>query len=32
VPDRFSFLFQVALKIGPPAAENVNFVHIKVIS
>ena len=27
VPDGFAFLFQVALKIGAPAAENVNFVH-----
>jgi hypothetical protein len=27
VPDRFTFLLQIALKIRAPAAENVNFVH-----
>src|SRR5437867_10354358 len=27
VPDRFALLFQVALKIRAPAAENVDFVH-----
>ena len=27
VPDGFAFLLQVALKIGPAAAENVDFVH-----
>ena len=27
VPDGFAFLLQVALKIGPAAAEDVNFVH-----
>ena len=28
VPDGFAFLFQVALKIGPSAAENVNrLIH-----
>ena len=27
VPDGFAFLFQVALKVGAAAAENVNFVH-----
>src|SRR6266702_3978232 len=32
MPDRFSFLFQVALKIGASAAENVNFVHTLIIS
>ena len=28
MPDGFAFLFQVALKIGAPAAENVNVVHV----
>jgi len=27
VPDRFSFLLQVALKIRPSAAKDINFVH-----
>src|SRR5207245_6070862 len=27
VPDRFPFLFQVALKISPPSAENVHVVQ-----
>src|SRR5688572_14307722 len=31
VADRFPFLLQVALKIGPAAAENVNRFHIVIL-
>ncbi len=27
VPDGFPFFLEVTLKIGAPAAENINFVH-----
>ena len=32
MPDRFTFLLQVALKIRAPTSENINFVHISLLS
>jgi hypothetical protein len=32
VPDGFAFLLQVALKIRPPAAEDVNFIHYVLVT
>jgi hypothetical protein len=32
ISNRFALFLQVALKIGAPAAENVNFVHSRLLN